>query len=133
MHVGKSLYHPLTYGGGWHNPPTYETVSTTPELFKTGQITPPKSVLKNDSKSEKNYKMENPIVLDSEWVDLHSKYIIWYALVYTRNLAWLCHDLRWAEPMLHGGKTVSFVIPFHFLILIETLFEQSYTHLRYLW
>ena len=37
--------------------------------------------MKNDSKSEKNYKMENPIVLDSEWVDLHNEHIIWYALV----------------------------------------------------
>jgi hypothetical protein len=26
--------------------------------------------------------MENPIVLDSKWVNLHSEYIIWYTLVY---------------------------------------------------
>jgi len=37
--------------------------------------------LKNHSKSQKNHKMENPILLDSTWVDLHSKYIIWYVLV----------------------------------------------------
>ena len=36
-----------------------------PELFKTGQI-PPKAVSKNHSKSQKNYKMKNPIVLDSK-------------------------------------------------------------------
>ena len=51
------------------------------DLFKTGQIIP-KAVLKNHSKSQKNHKIENPIVLDSKWVDLHSEYIIWYALVY---------------------------------------------------
>jgi hypothetical protein len=37
--------------------------------------------LKNHSKSQKNHKMENLILLDSTWVDLHSEYIIWYALV----------------------------------------------------
>jgi hypothetical protein len=37
----------------------------TTELSKTGQITP-KTVLKNHSKSQKNHKMENPIVLDSK-------------------------------------------------------------------
>jgi hypothetical protein len=26
--------------------------------------------------------MENPIVLDLEWVDLHSEHIIWYVLVH---------------------------------------------------
>ena len=46
----------------------------------------PKAVLKNHSKSQKNHKMENPIVLDSKWVDLHSEYIIWYALVYFLQL-----------------------------------------------
>jgi hypothetical protein len=34
-----------------------------PELSKTGQITP-KTVLKNYSKSQENYKIENLIVLD---------------------------------------------------------------------
>ena len=37
--------------------------------------------LKNHSKSQKNHKMKNLILLDSTWVDLHSEYIIWYALV----------------------------------------------------
>jgi len=36
---------------------------------------------KNYSKSQKNHKMENLILLDSTWVDLHNKHIIWYALV----------------------------------------------------
>jgi hypothetical protein len=36
-----------------------------PELSKTSQITP-RAVLKNHSKSQKNRKMENPIVLDLE-------------------------------------------------------------------
>jgi hypothetical protein len=35
------------------------------ELSKTGQITP-EAVWKNHSKSQKNHKMENPIVLDSK-------------------------------------------------------------------
>jgi hypothetical protein len=37
--------------------------------------------LKNHSKSQKNHKIENTILLDSTWVDLHSEHIIWYALV----------------------------------------------------
>jgi hypothetical protein len=37
--------------------------------------------LKNHSKSQKNHEMENLILLDSTWVDLHSEYIIWYALI----------------------------------------------------
>jgi hypothetical protein len=37
--------------------------------------------LKNHNKSQKNHKMENPILLHSTWVDLHSEHIIWYALV----------------------------------------------------
>jgi hypothetical protein len=72
----------------------YETVCSTPELFKTGQITPTRlwnrgvsflfisaESLKNHSKSQKNYKIENLILLDSTWVDIYSEYIIWYALV----------------------------------------------------
>jgi hypothetical protein len=37
--------------------------------------------LKNHSKSQKNHKMKNLILLDFTWVDLHSEHIIWYALV----------------------------------------------------
>ena len=42
---------------------------------------PPKTVSKNYSKSQKNHKIKNSIVLDSKWVDLHSEHIIWYALI----------------------------------------------------
>ena len=63
---GKNLYHPLTYGGGLHNPPTYETVYITPLNFPKPVKLPPKVVLKNYSKSQKNHKIENPIVLDSK-------------------------------------------------------------------
>jgi hypothetical protein len=38
--------------------------------------------LKNHSKSQKNHKIENPILLDSTRVDLHSEHIIWYALIH---------------------------------------------------
>ena len=73
------------------------------QLFKTGQITPQAVLdggfatvmvglslsllfisaesLKNHSKSQKNHKMKNLILLDSTWVDLHNEHIIWYALV----------------------------------------------------
>ena len=61
----KKSISPLTYGGGLHNPLTYETVYITPELSETGQITS-KAVSKNHSKSQKNRKMKNPIVLDSK-------------------------------------------------------------------
>jgi hypothetical protein len=37
--------------------------------------------LKIHSKSQKNHKIENLILLDSTWVDLYSEYIIWYVLV----------------------------------------------------
>jgi hypothetical protein len=40
------------------------------------------SIFENYSKSQKNHKPENSIVLDSKWVNLHNEYIIWYALVY---------------------------------------------------
>ena len=37
--------------------------------------------LKNHSKSQKNHKIKNPILLDSTWVNIRSEYIIWYTLV----------------------------------------------------
>ena len=37
--------------------------------------------LKNYSKSQKIIKMENLTFLNSTWVDLHSKHIIWYVLI----------------------------------------------------
>ena len=73
---------PPTYGGGLHNPPTYKMVYITPLNFSKPVKLRPKAVLKNHSKSQKNHKIKNLIVLDSKWVDLHSEYIIWYDLVY---------------------------------------------------
>ena len=73
---------PSTFGDGLHNPPNlwnglYHLLNF-PKPIKLS----PKSVLKNHSKSQKNHKMKNPIVLDSKWVELHSEHIIWYALVH---------------------------------------------------
>ena len=50
-------------GGGLHNPQPMKRSISPLELSKTGQITL-KVVLKNHSKSQKNHKIENPIVLD---------------------------------------------------------------------
>jgi hypothetical protein len=52
-------------GSGLHNPLTYETVYITPKFLKTDQL-PPKAVLKNHIKLQKNHKMENSIVLNSK-------------------------------------------------------------------
>jgi hypothetical protein len=46
--------------------------------MRVDYITPPRAVLKNHNKSQKSRKMENPIVLDLERVDLHNEHI-WYA------------------------------------------------------
>jgi hypothetical protein len=51
------------------------------ELSNTGQITP-EAVLKNHSKSYKNHKMKNQIVLDFKLVVLHSEHTIWNTLVH---------------------------------------------------
>jgi hypothetical protein len=70
-----------------YSTPNYETIYSTPELSKTGQITLQGVLkpwvcysnggfvfsflfisaesLKNHSKSQKNHKMKNPILLDS--------------------------------------------------------------------
>ena len=90
-------HHPSTIGPGLLSPKTTKPVILIPKLFKTGQITPQgifggkfcfffflfiiTESLKNHNKSQKNPKIENLILLDSTWVDLHSEYIIWYALV----------------------------------------------------
>jgi hypothetical protein len=52
-----------------------------PELSKTGQITP-EAVLKNHSKSQKNHKMKNPIVLNFKLVVLRSEHTIWNTLIH---------------------------------------------------
>jgi hypothetical protein len=63
---------------GTHHPPTYENGFFTPELSKNRANHPPEVVLKNNSKSQKNHKMENPTVFDSKGVHLHNEHIIWY-------------------------------------------------------
>ena len=99
---GKSLLHSPTTGVGLHYPLNYETVWFTPWTFQN-RLFYPQAVfsggfatvtagcysvrsfvfffifaesLKNHSKSQKNHKMENLILLDSTWVDLHSEHII---------------------------------------------------------
>jgi hypothetical protein len=47
-------------------PPTYENGFFYPLNFLKQDKSPPKAVLKNHSKSQKNHKRENPIVLDSK-------------------------------------------------------------------
>jgi hypothetical protein len=49
---------------GTYHPQPMKIDFLPPELSKTEQITV-EAVLKNHSKSQKNHKMENPIVLDS--------------------------------------------------------------------
>jgi hypothetical protein len=62
----KKSNSPPTYESWNTSPPTYENGFFYPsELSKTEQITP-EAVWKNHSKSQKNHKMENPIVLDSK-------------------------------------------------------------------
>jgi hypothetical protein len=62
--------------------PIYEGWNTSsPQLSKTGQNTP-EAVLKNHSKSLKNHKMKNQIVLDFKLVVLRSEHTIWNALIH---------------------------------------------------
>ena len=72
---------PSTMGLDYITPQTMKW-SISPLNFPKPVKLSPKAILKNHSKSQKNHKMENPIVLDSKWVDLHNEHIIWYALVY---------------------------------------------------
>ena len=65
MHVGKSLYHPSPMGVDDITPQPMKRFLPPLNFSKPVKL-PSKAVLKNHSKSEKKYKMENPIVLDSE-------------------------------------------------------------------
>ena len=56
---------PSPMRGGLHNPQPMKRSILPSELSKIGQITP-KAFSKNHSKSQKNHKIENPIVLDSK-------------------------------------------------------------------
>ena len=67
---------------GIHNSPTYKTVYIIPWTFQNPSNYSLKQFWKIILNHSKIKKMENPIVLDSKWIDLHSEYIIWYALVY---------------------------------------------------
>jgi hypothetical protein len=50
-------------------------------------------IFENHNKSQKNHKIENLILLDSTWVDLHGEYIIWYALVQQNNYRSCIYEL----------------------------------------
>ena len=51
--------------GGLHNPQPMKRFISPLNFSKPVKL-PPKVVLKNHSKSQKNHKMNNPIVLDSK-------------------------------------------------------------------
>jgi hypothetical protein len=54
--------------------------------------------LKNHSKSQKNHKIENPIVLDSKWVHLHNEHTIPGSSLL--GLSWTsrcCFSLHWLD------------------------------------
>jgi hypothetical protein len=84
--IRKSLHCPLNYEGWTTSPPTYEPICITPWTFQnqlncapeSGYIT--EAVCYSNSKSQKNHKMENQILLDSTWVDIYSEHIIWHVL-----------------------------------------------------
>ena len=77
----KSISPPNLWGLEYVTPqPMKQFIS--PLNFSKPVKLPSKAVSKNHSKSQKNHKMKNSIVLDSKWVDLHCEHIIWYALVH---------------------------------------------------
>jgi hypothetical protein len=62
----EKVYLTLNLRGLEHiTPPPMKKDFLPPEFSKRGQITP-EAVLKNHNKSQKNHKIENPIVLDSK-------------------------------------------------------------------
>ena len=103
--IGKSLFYllqlspkfgfpPTTIKPSISPPSTFQTVHFTSlerfwRLFATVTVVLSFSFfkkisvesLKNHSKSQKNHKIENLILLDSKQVDIRSEYIIWYTLV----------------------------------------------------
>jgi hypothetical protein len=85
LRKGKGLLHPPIYEG-WNtsppNGPTYENGFFTPLNFLKQDKSPPAAVLKNHSKSQKNHKMKNQIVLDLKLVVLRSEHTIWDTLVH---------------------------------------------------
>jgi hypothetical protein len=79
--IGKSLLQPPTYEGWNTSPPNLWKWIFYPMNFLKQDKSPPEAVLKNHSKSPKNHKMKNQIVLDFKLV-LRSEHIIWNALVH---------------------------------------------------
>jgi hypothetical protein len=63
---GKKSTSLPTYEGRNTSPPTYENRFFYPLNFIKQANSPPEAVLKNYIKSQKNHKMETPIVLDSK-------------------------------------------------------------------
>jgi hypothetical protein len=66
--------------------------------------------LKNHSTSQKNYKIENLILLDSTWVDLDSKHIIWYALVQQNNYRSSSYELLQLIIEKHRSKATTKIL-----------------------
>jgi hypothetical protein len=62
----KVYFTPKPMRVGIHHPSTYENGFFYPLNFLKQDKSPTKTVLKNHSKSQKNHRMENPIVLDSK-------------------------------------------------------------------
>ena len=102
--IRKSLNNPQRINSGSHHSLNYKTeFLTPPHLCKTRHLTPQGGFtarfcysspvlffpflfifaesLKDHNKSQKNYKIENLILLDSTSVDLYNEHIIQYILV----------------------------------------------------
>jgi hypothetical protein len=65
LQIEKKSTPPPTYEG-WNTSPPPMKRTFYPLNFLKQDKSPPKTVLKNHSKSQKNHKMENPIVLYSK-------------------------------------------------------------------
>jgi hypothetical protein len=65
----EKVYITPTIEGGLHNPQHLKRF-IPPLNFQKPVKLPPKSVLKNHIRSQKNHKIENLIVLNSKWVDI---------------------------------------------------------------
>ena len=89
FYLEKFYVTPPTIGSWLLNPPPIKSSIPHPNLSKTRQITHSSGFggwfylfyLFISNESSKNHKMENPILLDSTWVELHSEHITWYVLI----------------------------------------------------
>jgi hypothetical protein len=75
-------------GVGTHHPQPMK-IDFLPLNFLKRDKSPPEAVLKNHSKSHKNHKMKNQIVLDFKLVVLRSEHIMWNTLVHI-----FCYNFR---------------------------------------